>query len=115
VNTPGPRVALWKLLLSNALSLSAVYLACAVTFEGLRRYSAFRWPEKAVLVMESLPAQALRGVGALNPLRELYVYGQINEVALRLIFGGTTVAVIVLVAVGVGTVMGLIRRVLPSS
>jgi hypothetical protein len=110
VNDTSFRPRFIRLLIGNALALSATYLGLAVFFDVLRRFADIRWAERAALAMEALPARVLSWLGVLSPLRELYVYGRINEVLLRLIFGATTVAIIFLMAMAVGLTLGALKR-----
>jgi hypothetical protein len=99
-------------MFGNATLLSLVYLALGVVFELVRRLYPAPWVMRAVLVLDSLPARTLDLLGWMEPLRHAYVYGQISETSLRIIFSGTTIAVIFLMAVVVGAGMWVVRRLL---
>jgi hypothetical protein len=112
VTTSVPRFSAFRLMVGNALGVSALYLAMGLVFESLRRYSSWRWAEKAVVVLDALPARVLQLLGALAPLRELYMVGQVDELMVRLIYGSTTVALIFVTAMGVSVVMAAFRGLL---
>lgn len=99
-------------MFGNATLLSLVYLALGVLFELVRRVHPASWVMRAALVLDSLPARTLELLGWLEPLRHAYVYGQISETSLRLIFSATTLTIIFLMAVIVGAGMWLVRRLL---
>lgn len=98
-----------RLVAANALTLAAGYLAVGLLVESIRRL----YPSRTVLTLsfalDALPAQALSACGLLGPLREAYLAGRLNEAGLRAIFGGTTLAVIFLLATLLGLVGGLVR------
>ena len=93
----------------NAFLLSVLYLSVGLGVEAALRL----WPtlllQRLSLSLDSLPARALELVGLMRPLRDAYFSGHVPEYALRLIFGATTVAIIFLLAVGVGLLMGTLR------
>jgi hypothetical protein len=104
------RPSLLGALISNALALSALYLGLGLVLELLRKNFSFRGVEVLISALDALPARILQMVGLLAPLRELYVYGRINEKVLRLAFGLTSVAVIFCVALTVGAFFGILRK-----
>jgi hypothetical protein len=93
---------LLKLVVGNALTLAAGYLAVGVLVESIRRV----YPSRSVLTLsfalDALPAQVLAVCGLLEPLREAYLQGRLSEAGLRAIFGGTALAVIFLLAAVLG-------------
>ncbi len=99
-------------MVANASLLSVVYLALGVLVEALRRVYPAPWVQRATLVLDSLPARTLELLGLMEPLRNAYVYGRVNEFGLRLIFSGTTILIIFAMAVVVGAGMWLIRRLI---
>lgn len=109
---PPPQVPLFRIMIGNATLLSIVYLAFGVMFEVLRRLHPAGWVMRAVLVLDSLPARTIELLGWMESLRYAYVYGQVSEVSLRLIFSATTIAIIFLMALVVGAGMWLVRRLL---
>jgi hypothetical protein len=98
---PGPPPLL-RVLAGHALLLSAGYLAVGLAVETLRRI----YPSRTVLTLsfalDALPARVLGLVGLLEPLREAYLSGRLGEAELRAIFGATALAVIFLLATGLG-------------
>lgn len=93
----------------NAFLLSALYLLVGVVVEGALRLFPSKFLQRLSLSLDSLPARALELVGAMEPLRTAFFNGRIPEYGVRLIFGLTTVVVIFLLALVVGTVMGSLR------
>ncbi|PTL77744.1 hypothetical protein [Vitiosangium sp. GDMCC 1.1324] len=93
----------------NAFLLSVLYLVVGIGVEGARRV----WPsillQRLSLSLDSLPARALELVGLMQPLRDAYFAGRLSESVLRLVFGVTTIAIIFLLAVVVGVLMGSLR------
>jgi heme/copper-type cytochrome/quinol oxidase subunit 2 len=59
--------------------------------------------------LDSLPARALELVGVLDPLRANYLNGQIPDYQVRLIFAGTTIVIIFVLAFVVGMLVGSMR------
>jgi len=110
VTLPRRPPSLWSALISNALSLSAAYLALGLGLELLRKNFSLRWVEVLSVALDALPARMLQGVGVLGRLRDLYVYGRLSETELRLIFSLTTVALIFAVALIVGLVFSTARK-----
>ncbi len=108
--TAPSRYPLFSVMFGNATLLSGVYLAMGLAVESIRRFHTTRWAEKASLAMESLPGRLLEVTGMLRPLRDAYVYGQVSEFTLQLIFGATTVLIIFAMALGVGMGMWTLRR-----
>ncbi|NMO22390.1 hypothetical protein HPC49_39315 [Pyxidicoccus fallax] len=93
----------------NAFLLSLIYLAVGLVVElALTRWQT-PFLRNLSLSLDSLPARALELVGAMGPLRQAYLTDQIPKYGLRIIFGLTTMAVIFLLALVVGTFMGGLR------
>ncbi|MFY1824372.1 hypothetical protein ACN47A_00485 [Myxococcus fulvus] len=101
-----------RIMWGNAFLLSALYLLVGVVVEVALRYFPSLFLQRLSLSLDSLPARALELMGAMEPLRTAYFNGRIPEYAVRLVFGLTTVAVIFLLALVVGTVMGTLRHLL---
>jgi hypothetical protein len=97
-----PARPLAQLVVLNALTLAAGYLVVGVLVESLRRV----YPSHKVLTLsfalDALPAQVLTLLGLLEPMREAYLSGRLNEAGLRAIFAGTALAVIFLLALVLG-------------
>ena len=104
-----PHLPLMRIMSGNAFLLSILYLAVGVGVEAARRLWPSIFLQRLSLSLDSLPARALELVGLMQPLRNAYFSGHMPEYGLRLIFGATTVAIIFLLAVGVGLVMGTLR------
>jgi len=100
-----PRYPLARVMVGNALLLSAIYLALGLALEILLRFYPAHWAEEASAALDSLPARTLQLVGALAPLSRAFAYGHLSTFWVRIIFGATTVAVIFFVALVVGLVM----------
>ncbi len=104
MSRPLPAAPLVRLVVLNALTLSAGYLIIGLVVECIRRL----YPSRGVLTLsfalDALPAEVLSLCGLLGPLREGYLGGHVSEAGLRGIFGGTALAVIFLLA----TVLGLV-------
>lgn len=94
---------------SNAFLLSIIYLVVGITVEALRRVYPTRFIQRLSLSLDSLPARALELVGVMERLRADYMHGQISDYQVRLIFGGTTIVVIFLLAFVVGLLVGSLR------
>lgn len=94
---------------SNAFLLTIIYLMVGITVEVLRRVYPTRFIQRLSLSLDSLPARALELVGMMEPLRANYLNGQIPDYQVRLIFAGTTIAVIFLLAFAVGLLVGSLR------
>jgi len=105
-------VPLFRIMIGNAALLSVVYLVLGVVVEILRRVYPAPWVQRATLVLDSLAARTLELLGLMEPLRNAYVYGKINEAGLRLIFSATTVVIIFGMAVVVGAGMWIIQRLI---
>ncbi|WP_093526056.1 hypothetical protein [Stigmatella erecta] len=94
---------------SNAFLLSIIYLLAGIGVELARRFYPTRLVQQLSLSLDSLPARALDLVGALEPLRATYLDGRISDAQVRLVFGLTTIAVIFILAFGVGLLVGGLR------
>ena len=94
---------------SNAFLLTIIYLVLGITVEAVRRVYPTRIVQRLSLTLDSLPARALELVGVMEPLRADYLDGQIPDYQVRLIFGGTTIAVIFVLAFVVGLLVGSLR------
>jgi len=97
-----PARPLVRLVVLNALTLSAGYLTVGLVVECVRRL----YPSRGVLTLsfalDALPAEVLSLFGLLGPLREAYLGGHLSEAGLRGIFGGTALAVIFFLAAVLG-------------
>lgn len=93
----------------NAFLLSIIYLVVGIAVEALRRVYPTRFIQRLSLSLDSLPARALELVGVMERLRAGYLHGEIPDYQVRLIFGGTTIIVIFLLAFAVGLLVGSLR------
>jgi hypothetical protein len=105
-----PRVPLAKMMLGNATLLSFAYVALGLAVETIRRLRPIRWVENFAVALDALPARLLELTGLLAPIHEWYAFGRLSPFWLRVIFGVTTIALIFVMAVLVGSGMWLIRR-----
>ncbi|MBU8899525.1 hypothetical protein DRW03_26515 [Corallococcus sp. H22C18031201] len=96
----------------NAFLLSVLYLLTGIGVEVARRLYPSRLLQRLSLSLDSLPARALELVGAMEPLRTAYFTGRLTEAQVRILFGITTVGVIFMLALVVGSVMGGVRYLL---
>lgn len=110
--TQPPPYPLLRIMGGNAFLLSIIYLVVGISVEALRRVYPTRLVQRLSLSLDSLPARTLEVVGALEPLRADYLNGHIPDYQVRLIFGGTTIVVIFLLAFAVGMLVGGLRSVI---
>ncbi|HUM10661.1 MAG TPA: hypothetical protein VLT82_06900 [Myxococcaceae bacterium] len=99
-----------QVVAGNALALSALYLSLGVMVEALR----IQAPSTAVLrvsyALDALPARVLERLGLLAPLKEAYTDGRIGESMVRLVFGGTAVGFVFVLALGLAAATLLVRE-----
>ena len=98
-------------MLGNATLLSSIYLFLALIIEVVRRMSASAVADSLSRAVERLPARALEQLGLMVPLARAYFQGELSELALRLLLGFTTVAIIYGTALVVGAGMWAVRVV----
>lgn len=98
-----------KLMVANATLLSGIYLLLGLGVEVGRRMTNARWAERLSLALDALPARVLELTQLLSVVRAGYTDGKLSEFWVRVIFGTTTIAVIFVMALLVGTVMWAIR------
>lgn len=103
-------VPVFRISLTNATLLSALYLFAASVVEIIRRQWNPRWVERISLSLEAFPARTLELFGLFEPMVRLYVHGDLSNTQVRLIYGLTTVLVIFALGAAVGAVMWLIAR-----
>jgi hypothetical protein len=112
VRPPPPRpeaAPLLRIMWGNAFLLSLLYLVVGFGVELALRLFPSRFLQRLSLSLDSLPARALEVVGAMEPLRAAYFSGRVTEFGVRIVFGVTTVVVIFMLALVVGTLMGGVR------
>jgi hypothetical protein len=93
----------------NAFLLSVLYLLVGIGVEGARRLWPTHFLQRLSLSLDSLPARALELVGAMEPLRTVYLDGKVPEYQVRLIFAVTTIGIIFVLAFLVGVLVGGLR------
>ncbi len=103
-------VPFFRISLSNAALLSAVYPGAGASLEVVRRLFGFRWTEQALRALESFPMRMLDLVGLNEPLVHAYLVNDMSPWQMRLVLGSTTVVVIVLLALGVGAGMSVVAH-----
>lgn len=108
-DSPAPPPLL-RLVVGNALALAAGYLALGLLVETVRRFYPARTVLTVSFALDALPARVLSILGLLEPLREAYLAGRLNEAGLRAVFGCTALAVIFLLATVLGLVTAWVRR-----
>ncbi|MFL5344142.1 MAG: hypothetical protein ACJ8AT_05080 [Hyalangium sp.] len=106
---PAQHYPLLRIMGSNAFLLSIVYLLVGIVVEAARRLYPTRLVQRLSLSLDSLPARALDLLGALEPLRADYLNGKIPDYQVRLIFAGTTIVIIFVLAFVVGMLVGSLR------
>lgn len=107
---PRPDAApLLRIMWGNAFLLSLLYLVLGFGVELALRVYPTRFLQRLSLSLDSLPARALELAGVMERLREAYFNGRISEFGVRIVFGVTTVLVIFLLALVVGSIMGGLR------
>jgi hypothetical protein len=79
---------------SNALALSALYLAVGLVVELLRAHAPSAGALRVSYALDALPARVLDRLGLLLPIREAYTDGRLSESMVRLLFGATAVGFI---------------------
>jgi hypothetical protein len=100
---------LLRIMGSNAFLLSIIYLLVGIAVELARRFYNTRFVQRLSLSLDSLPARALELVGVMDSLRTRYLEGKVADYQVRLIFAGTTIVIIFLLAFVVGMVVGSLR------
>lgn len=105
------KIPVFKISLTNASILSALYLGIGVLVELLRKIWNPRWIDQVSLSLEAFPARTLALLGLFEPLRAAWVAGEIDQLGVRFIYGFTTIAVIFTLGMLVGFLMWLISKV----
>ena len=104
------RVPVFRISLTNATALSALYLLVAATVEGVRRFFNFHWAERLANALEEFPARVLHLLGLFEPLRDAYLRGSLEPWQVRLIYGATVVLIVFAMGALVGALMWLLAR-----
>ncbi len=101
----------FRISLANSALLSAMYLGTAVVLELVRRIFGWHWADVGLKALEAFPMRMLDMVGLNEPLVHAYLSSDIEPWQMRLALGGTTVVVIVLLALVVGAGMSAVARI----
>lgn len=109
-NVAGARIPVFAISLKNATVLSALYLLVAAGVELARRTFNFHWADRASKQLEEFPARVLHLVGLFEPLRDAYLAGTVSELAVRVIYGVTVVAIVFAMGLVVGGLLWLLAR-----
>lgn len=110
MHAPESRLPLMRIMLANAMLLSAAYALLGIVISLFQEHSPSRASERASLMIDSLPARALELVGLMGPIREAYFSQQIDRFEIRLIFGATAMVIIFALAFVVGGTTAGLRR-----
>ncbi len=108
-------VPVFKISVTNASILSALYLFVAVVVELVRRVWNPRWIERVSLSLEAFPARTLELFGLFEPVRQAWHEDRLSGLGVRFIYGFTTVAVIFTLGMLVGGAMWIISRIAARS
>jgi hypothetical protein len=103
-------IPVFRISFANATVLAAGYLLVGALVEVARRTANWRWAEKVSWSMEAFPAGILRSFGLLDPVREAFADGRIDQTHVRLIYAGAVVLVVYGIGLGVGFLMWLVTR-----
>jgi hypothetical protein len=106
----GAAIPVFRISFANATLLSAGYLVVGALVELIRRTWNPRWAEQLSWSMEAFPAGILRTFGALDPLREAYAAGTVQETQVRLIYAAAVVLSVYGIGLLVGALMWLMLR-----
>ena len=102
----------WReLVVGNTYVLSFLYLVAGLLMESARRVAPRPILEAAVRRLDDLPGTVLHLLGVLPWLQRAQVYQGWGSWLVRVVFGLTTVAVIFLLAVMTGLLLGGLRWV----
>ena len=99
-----------RVVAGNALALSALYLGIGVVVEALRVVAPSAAVMRVSYALDALPARVLDRFGLLHPLREAYTDGRVGESTVRLLFGGTAVGFVFVLALGIAAITLLVRE-----
>lgn len=99
------RFPLARIMVGNSVLLSTIYLSLGLLVELARTYFPSVMVIRISQALDRLPAGVLSAVGLLEVLKDAYRDQQVSDLQLRLVFGGTTVAIIFTLGVLVGAGM----------
>lgn len=100
-----------QVVTGNALALSALYLAIGVIVELLRVQTPSAAVMRVSYALDALPARILERLGLFGPLKEAYTDGRIGESTVRLVFGGTAVGFVFVLALALAAMTLLVREI----
>lgn len=95
----------------NARLTSVLYLVLAAVAELGQRLRAGRWAEQLAIALEAVPARLLSLADLLAPLRRAWLEGQISPFVVRVVYLGTFVAFIHLIAIALSVAVWALWRV----
>lgn len=107
---PTGRVPVFRISLTNATVLSALYLLVASVVELARRFFNFHWADRASKMLEEFPARVLHLVRLFEPLRDAYLTNKVSELQVRLIYGLVVVLIVFGMGMAVGGLLWLLAR-----
>lgn len=108
--TDGAPIPVFRISFANATLLAGAYLLVGALVEVARRTANWRWAEKMAWSMEAFPAGILRSFGLLDPVREAFADGRIDQTHVRVIYAAAVVLVVYGIGLGVGFLMWLLTR-----
>lgn len=103
-------IPVFRISFANATLLSGGYLVVGAVVEVIRRTWNPRWAEQLSWSLEAFPAGILRTFGMLDPLREAYAAGTLQETHVRLIYAAAVVLTVYGIGLMVGALMWLMVR-----
>jgi hypothetical protein len=104
------KVPVFRISLTNALWVAGLYLVAGAGVEVVRRAWSLRWAERLSLSLEAFPARMLHLVGLFEPLRTAFIEGRLSSLEVRLVYGLTTVVLVLALGLLVGGLMWLFAR-----
>lgn len=109
--TEAAPVPVFRISFTNASLLAGGYLIVGAVVELVRRQWNPRWAEQLSWSMEAFPAGILRVFGLIDPLREAYANGALQETHVRLIYAGAVVLTVYAIGMAVGASMWLMLAI----
>jgi hypothetical protein len=103
-------IPVFRISFANATLLAGGYLVVGAVVEVIRRAWNPRWAEQLSWSLEAFPAGILRTFGLLDPLREAYAAGSLEETHVRLIYAAAVVLTVYGIGLMVGALMWLMVR-----
>jgi hypothetical protein len=101
---------LLSLILGNGTLISGLYLVVGMGTEVLRRFRPSEGVLRFAFALDALPLRVLDTLHLAGALRDAYLLGAVSGFQLRLVFGGTTLAVIFSVATVLGAFFWALHR-----